>query len=270
MTTPGLIVDDVTAKVRAITLDRPQRLNALDGATLGALEAAVLECEDPQRDIRVIVVRGSGRAFCSGSDLKWLVDSGLVDDPGAHLRNQDRMAAAFAALESSRCIVIAAVQGFAVAGGLELALACDLIVAAEDAQLGDEHIRKNLLPSGGSTQRLPRRIGLARAMYHLVTGRRISGVEAERIGLACMAVPADRLDAETLHLAQEIAQADAHALAAMKSLVRRSLELPLKEGLQLERWQQFRYRSESPALLEGVRRFAAAGAAPPPTSKDLK
>ena len=206
---PSLLVDDATPRVRTITLNRPERLNALDGPTLEALRAAVRECDDPQRDIRAVVVRGAGRAFCSGNDLKWLTDSGALDDPAVLLRNQDRMAAAFEAIESSRGIVIACVQGFAVAGGLELALACDLVVAGDDAQLGDEHIRKNLLPSGGSSQRLPRRIGLARAMFYLVSGRRMSGREAERVGLACLAVPHGELDETTLALAREIAQADA-------------------------------------------------------------
>jgi len=253
----GLLIDDAAPGVRVITLDRPQRLNALDGPTLQALTAAVRECDAASVDKRVIVLRGSGRAFCSGSDLKWLAESGVIDDPAAHLRNQDRMAAAFEAIESSRCIVIASVQGFAVAGGLELALACDLIVVAEDAQLGDEHLRKDLLPSGGSSQRLPRRIGLSRALYYLVSGRMMSGIEAERIGLACVAVPAELLERESLHLADDIARADAHALAAIKALARRALELPLRDGLQLERWQQFRYRNESPALLHSVRQFAA-------------
>jgi enoyl-CoA hydratase len=244
----GLLIDDTAPQVRVITLDRPQRLNALDGPTLASLQAAVRECDEPARDKRVIIVCGAGRAFCSGSDLKWLADSGVLDDPAAHLNNQDRMAAAFDAIETSRCIVIACVHGFAVAGGLELALACDLIVAQDDAQLGDEHIRKCLLPSGGSSQRLPRRIGLARAMYYLVSGRRMNGVEAERIGLACMAVPAHGLKAATMQLAREIAAADTHALAAMKSLARRALEMPL------------RYRHESPSLLHNVRCFAAGEA----------
>jgi enoyl-CoA hydratase len=271
--TAGLRIDDATPRVRIITLDRPQRLNALDGPTLEALQAAVRECDDPALDKRAIVLRGAGRAFCAGSDLKWLADSGVIDDPAAHLRHQDRMAAAFEAIETSRCVVIAAVQGYAVAGGLELALACDLIVAADDAQLGDEHIRKNLLPSGGSSQRLPRRIGLSRAMYYLVSGRRMSGAQAERIGLACMAVPAARLDDASLHLAGDIAQADAHALAAMKAMARKAMELPLKDGLQFERWQQFRYRNESPALLHSVRRFAAGdrpGAAAPRHDEDTR
>ena len=264
---PALIVDDTLPRVRVLTLNRPERLNALDGPTLEALQRAIGECAEPGRDVRVIVIRGAGRAFCSGSDLKWLAAVGALDDPAVHLRNQDRMAATFAAIESCPQLVVACVGGYAVAGGLELALACDLVVVADDAQLGDEHIRKNLLPSGGSSQRLPRRIGLPRAMYYLVTGRRMNGLEAERIGLASIAVPAAALDTAALALAQEVAAADAQAIAAMKSMARRALELPLADGLQMERWTQFRYRNDSPAMLAGVRRFVAGGAAPDPSAQ---
>jgi enoyl-CoA hydratase len=257
----SLLLDDSTPRVRVITLNRPRRLNALDGPTLLALRAAVEECSAPDRDIRVIVIRGEGRAFCAGSDLKWVTESGMLDDPGAHMRNQDRMQAAYEGLEAAPQVVIACVNGWAVAGGLELALCCDIIIADEEAQLGDEHIRKNLLPSGGSTQRLPRRIGNSRALYYLLSGRRMSGREAERIGLAALAVPAAELTATTMQLAQEIAQADPHALASMKSVARRALELPLKDGLALERWTQFRYRHESTAMSDGVRHFAG-GVAP--------
>lgn len=261
--TTSLTVDDQIPGVRFITLNRPERLNALDGPTLVALEEAIRACAAPAVDIRVIVVRGAGRAFCVGSDLKWLASSGVLADPAAHLRNQDRMAAAFAAVETAPQIVIACINGHAVAGGLELALACDLIVADEDAQIGDAHLRKNLLPSGGSSQRLPRKIGMARAMYYLVTGRSMTGREAERIGLASFAVPGGELQAATAALAQDIAQGDPQALASMKFMARRALELPLQDGLQMERWMQFRYRTESPAMLAGVHRFVGDGAQTP-------
>jgi enoyl-CoA hydratase/carnithine racemase len=257
----GLRIDDSTPRVRVLTLDRPHRLNALDGPTLTALRAAVEDCSAPGHDIRVIVIRGEGRAFCSGTDLKWIAEHAL-HDPAAHLQNQDRMQAAYQGLESARQVVIACVNGIAVAGGLELALSCDIVVADEDAMMGDEHIRKNLFPSGGSTQRLPRRIGLPRALYSLLSGRRMSGREAERIGLAALAVPGAELQATVMQLAQEIAEADPHALASLKYTARRAPELPLHDGLALERWMQFRYRHESPAMAAGVTRFAAGNAGP--------
>jgi enoyl-CoA hydratase/carnithine racemase len=254
----SILIDDPAPHVRRITLNRPERMNALDGATLQAFEEAVQHCAVPERDVRVIVVRGSGRAFCAGNDLKWLA-SGVLANRAAHMRHQDTMQATFERMESGRQIVIGSVNGFAVAGGFELALACDLLVVDQDAQLGDEHIRRNLLPSGGSSQRLPRRLGLQRALYYLLTGRRMSGREAVNLGLATRAVPAHELEAATLALAQEIARADPDALAAMKSMARRALDLPLKDGLWLERWTQHRYRTESPELEAGVRGFASPG-----------
>lgn len=253
-----LLVEDVAPHVRRLTLNRPERMNALDGDTLAALNAAVRACAAPGCDVRVIVIRGAGRAFCAGNDLKWLAE-GVLADVAAHQRHQDMMQATYGLLESAPQVVIASVNGFALAGGFELALSCDIVVADEDAELGDEHLRRSLLPSGGSSQRLPRLLGLPRALYYLLTGRRMTGREAERIGLAALAVPGPELDAATLRLAEELACTDPHALAAMKSLARRALELPLKDGLSLERWTQFRYRSESPSLAAGVQAFAARG-----------
>lgn len=262
MTTPApILVDDGAPGVRTITLNRPHRLNAFDGATLADLVAAVRESAQPERDIRVIVIRGNGRAFCAGNDLKWLA-SGVLTDTAAHLRHQDRMQEAFEMLEAAPQVVIASVHGHAVAGGFELALAADILVAAQDAQLGDAHLRRNLLPSGGSSQRLPRRLGLSRALYFLLTGRTMSGREAVQAGLAALAVPAGELPSATLELAAEIARTDAQALAAMKAMTRRALELPLRDGLALERWSQFRYRNESPSLQASVRAFAAQGSHP--------
>lgn len=256
--TNAVIIDDTTPKVRVITLNRPERMNALDGATLSALNAAIRDSSAPGRDIRVIVIRGTGKAFCAGNDLKWLA-SGVLADALAHQRHQDLMQDTYELMEAAKQIVIASVNGYAVAGGFEMAISCDIIVANQDAELGDEHIRRNLLPSGGSSQRLPRLLGLPRAMYYLVTGRRLTGRDAERIGLASLAVPAAELDAATLKLAEEIARADGHALAAMKFMARRALEIPLKDGLAMERWMQHRYRVESPALAAGVHNFAAHG-----------
>jgi enoyl-CoA hydratase len=261
-----VLVDDSAPGVRVITLNRPHRLNAFDGEMLGELITAIRTCTEPGRDIRVIVIRGNGRAFCTGNDLKWLA-SGVLADTAAHLRHQDKMQEAFELLESARQIVIASVQGHAVAGGFELALAADILVAAEDAELGDAHLRRNLFPSGGSSQRLPRKVGLPRALYYLVTGRCMSGREAERIGLAAIAMPAEALTQATLDLAMEIARTDAHALASMKMVARCSLELRLKDGLALERWTQFRYRNESPAMVSSVHAFAAQGSINQTTEK---
>lgn len=231
-----------------------------------ALRTAVEESSAPGRDARVNVVRGEGRAFCSGSDPKWMAESGVLNDAAAHLQNQDRMQAACESLEAARQVVIACVQGYAVAGGPELALSCDIVVADQDAQLGEEHVRKNLFPSGGSTQRLPRRIGAARALYYPLSGRRMSGRKAERIGLAALAVPGAELNATVIELASETAQADSHALASMKLSARRALDVPLRGGLALECSMQLRHRNESPAMVAGVHKFAAGAGASRPTA----
>ena len=253
-----LLIDDSHPGVRLLTMNRPERMNALDGPSLEHLIATLRDCSAPGRDIRVVMLQGAGRCFSAGADLKWL-STGVLADHGAHLRFQDRLQELCETVESMDAVVIASVHGFALAGGMELTLACDIVVAAVDAQLGDEHIRRNLLPGGGGSQRLPRKIGAARGLYYLLTGRRMSGLEAERIGLVSQAVPASDLAGATLALAQEIARTDGHALAAMKLMVRRGLELPLKEGLWLERWMQHRYRSESQAMDSGVAAFAAYG-----------
>ena len=172
------------------------------------------------------------------------------------MTHQDRMQACFHRIETCPQVVIASVNGFALAGGFELMLACDIVVASDEAELGDGHLQRNLLPSGGSSQRLPRRIVPARAMYWLLTARRMTGQEAAAMGLAALSVPGDRLDAETLALAESIAQTDSLALSSMKEIVRRGLEMPLSEGLALERWMQHRYRTQSASLEASVTAFA--------------
>lgn len=253
-----VLIDDQVPGVRTITLNRPERLNALDGDTLVALSGAVETADGA----RVLVIRGTGRAFCAGNDLKWLA-SGVLNDPAAHMRHQDLMQRTYEMIGAAPQAVIASVNGLAFAGGFELALACDIIIADEAAEMGDEHMRKNLLPSGGSSQRLPRKIGMARALYYLLTGRRMTGREAAEIGLVSLAVPGGRLDAETAGLAAELASRDARAIANMKTMVRRGAELPLSDALSYERWMQYRYRNESASLVESVRNFAAGNRPPP-------
>jgi len=254
----NLLIEDSTPGVRVITMNRPERLNAIDGPQAQALIRAIRECSEAGRDIRVIVLKANGRAFSAGADLKWL-NSGVLHSDGAHLAFQDLLQEMCEACEAAPQVVIAAVHGFALAGGLELTLSCDLVVVAEDAELGDEHIRRNLLPGAGGSQRLPRKLGLQRGMYYLLTGKRIKGTEAVTMGLASVAVPAAELADTALQLAAGIARTDAQALAHMKVMVRRGLELPLKEGLWLERWLQYRYRSVSNAMDAGVANFAAHG-----------
>ena len=251
-----LLVDEPEPGVAVLTLNRPERLNALNGPLVETLMTTLDDLDARWPKIRVIVLRGAGRAFCPGVDLKWL-DSGVLADDAATNAFLDRLGLLCHRLETLRPVVIGAVQGFAVAGGLELLLGCDLIVVATDAQIGDEHIRRNLVPGGGNSQRLPRRVGFARGMYLLLTGKRLSGEEAVEWGLACAAVDRGELDKTVLGLAREIAQRDGHALHTVKSMVRRGIELPLNEALSLELYLRLRYRDESDAMARGVARFAS-------------
>jgi enoyl-CoA hydratase len=254
-TTATLLVDEPAPQVRRFTLNRAERMNALDGPTLLTLNHVVREAAEAGDAVHVVVIRGIGRAFCAGNDLKWLA-RGVLSDRAAHQQHQDLMQDTFERLEAAPQIVMVSVNGFALAGGFELALACDLIVIDEEAELGDEHFRCNLLPSGGSTQRVPRKIGLQRPLYHLVTGRRMTGQLAVDMGMAALAVSVSAREAETVALARSIAPIDGQALAATKAMVRRALELPLRDCLAYERWMQHRYRTLSPALEAGVNAFA--------------
>lgn len=250
-----LLVEDAGPHIRILTLNRPDRLNALNGELTKGLLAAVRQCA-AEETIKVIVIRAAGRAFCAGADLKWLSE-GTLADHHAHLAFQDDLADLCTAIEAAPQVVIGAIQGYALAGGLELALACDMLVAAETAEMGDEHIKRNLIAGGGGSQRLPRKIGLARGLYHLLTGKRMTGKEAAQYGLACAAVPLEEIEAATMALATSLAETDGKALSTTKELVRRGLELPLSEGLWLERWMQYRYRNASDAMDKGVSDFAA-------------
>lgn len=255
----AIVVDDSMRGVRVLTLNRPARLNAFDGPMLERLAQAIAECADPSHDIRVIVLQGSGRAFSAGADLKWLA-GGITADAAAYQAFQDRLQAVCDALESAPQATVASVHGLALAGGLELALACDIIVATDDAQLGDEHIRRNLLPGGGGSQRLPRRIGLVQGLYHLLTGRRMTGSDAQRLGLAALAVPAADLEATTRALSEQLANTAGDALSAMKRMVRQGLDMPLRDGLQLERWLHQRYRAASSTSDGSIAAFAGGKA----------
>jgi enoyl-CoA hydratase len=259
-----LLVDRSEPGIAVLTLNRPAWLNALNGELVEALLAALDQIAAAGPDVKVIVLRGAGRAFCAGADLKWL-NTGVLADHAAHGRFQDSLNLVCDKLESADQIVIGAAHGYALAGGLEVLLACDMIVAAQDAQLGDEHIRRNLIPGGGGSQRLPRKIGLSRGLFTLLTGHRMSGEEAERWGLACASVEPGDVAKATLELARGLASRDAAALATMKMIVRRGLELPLRDALWLELYQQQRYRAKSGAMDQGVADFArgaAPGAAP--------
>lgn len=215
--------------VALVTLDRPEVRNALSFALLDQL-ADALEMLDRDDGVHAIVVRGAGdQAFAAGADIKELADQTPVT-----LTRENRFAS-WDRIGRIRKPLIAAVRGFALGGGLELAMACDMLVLGEDAKLGQPEIRIGVMPGAGGTQRLTRAIGKARAMELVLTGRTMDAREAERFGLATMVVtPADTF-AEALALAERIASMPPMAVLAAKDAVIRAFELPLSAGLKHER-----------------------------------
>jgi enoyl-CoA hydratase len=221
--------DGELAGVALLVLDRPDVLNALDFALIAALTDA-LEALDSDPACRVMVITGAGeRAFAAGADIKELArqtpTSLTVDD---HFHRWER-------IKRIRKPIIAAVRGFALGGGCELAMACDMIVAGEDAQFGQPEIKLGVMPGAGGTQRLTRAIGKARAMELVLTGGTIGAREAETHGLVSRVVPSEATVPAALELAAGIAAMPPVAVIAAKAAVNRAEELPLEAGLEFER-----------------------------------
>lgn len=216
-----------------VTLNRPERLNALSTElTMELTNLVNALSEDP--DIRVIVLRGAGRAFGAGADLK--EQHARRTEPGFRQLLMGRMRAVQASINSSPKIVIAAVHGFALAGSLELMMACDLAIATQDARLSDQHANFGLPPVGSATQRLPRLVGTRRALEMLLTGISITGTEAAAMGLVNRAVPADRFDEAVEEFARSIATKSPLVTAMIKELVYTGMQADFDTGMTLEKW----------------------------------
>jgi enoyl-CoA hydratase/carnithine racemase len=218
--------------VGVITLNRPQALNAMNVDMLEGLEG-LLARVDADRSVRVVVLTAAGeKAFCVGADLKGRAqeyDSGASHDPLSELVHT-----VFGHLESLSQPVIAAIRGYALGGGLEMALACDLRVATEGARLGFPEARVGSMPGAGGTQRLPRLIGLARAKELLLTGERIDAATAHQLGLVNRVVPDDALLDEATELARSIALGAPLALAKIKAAANIALDADRTTGLAFE------------------------------------
>lgn len=207
-----------------LTLNRPARLNALDLAMLGEFDAHLAGIGD---DVGCVVLRGAGRSFCAGHDL-----GEIGEGQGAETKRiESGIVARLAGLGPP---VIAAVQGHCLTGGLELALAADIIVAAESARFADTHSRWDLVPVWGLSQRLPRRIGRAAALEMMFTGRTVTGEEAARIGLAGRCVPDADLDAAVEALVAQILANAARANRAIKRLVLETDGMAERDGVAHE------------------------------------
>ena len=218
-------------RIATIRLNRPDALNALNLDMLHELSHAVSEVADDQ-DIKALVIRGEGRGFCAGADLLYF-DQALDDLsllPG-YVRDLNGF---LCSLEELPVPTVALVHGYALAGGMELMMACDMAIVAEDARIGDQHANFGLIPGGGSSQRLPRRVGMPRAMELLTTGRWLSGAEAVDWGLAIRSVSSESLDSELENLLAGLRTKSRTGLGLMKSLARSSQDIPLRDGIALE------------------------------------
>ena len=222
------IIVEVRGKVGLVTLNRPNALNALNTKVLSDVLAA-LKVLETNRDIGAIVLTGSEKAFAAGADIKEMQANSYVD---AYLEDFFVGWEEFARLRKP---IIAAVSGYALGGGCELAMMCDFIIAADSAKFGQPEITLGVMPGMGGSQRLTRFIGKSKAMDMVLTGRMMDAAEAERAGLVSRVVPSDQLVSEALKAAEKIAGFSLPAVMMAKESVNRSYETTLSEGLRFER-----------------------------------
>lgn len=227
---------EVSGRIALITIDRPEVMNAIDRATSEELVSAWVRFrENP--DCWVAILTGAGdRAFCAGADLKDLGEFYRSTTPHERRERLERQPG-LGGITRNLFVpkpIIAAINGYCLAGGMELALACDLRVAAEHATFGLTEVRWGIIPGAGGTQRLPRLIPVGVALEMILTAQSISAAEALRVGLVNRVVPLDRLMAEATALAERICANGPLAVCTAKEAVWRGLSLPLEEGLRLE------------------------------------
>ncbi len=245
--TYNTILTETRGKVGLITLNRPQALNALNGELLAELNQA-MQAFDADPAVGAIVISGSERAFAAGADIKQMAEASE-----AQMR-KDSFIGSFDGILAICKPVIAAVNGFALGGGCELAMSCDMIVAGETAKFGQPEITIGVIPGAGGTQRLTHAVGKAIAMEMVLNNRTLSAVEALQFGLVNRVVPAERTLDEALQLAGEIAARAPLAVAAAKQAINQAFELPLKAGLADERERFYKLFSTDDQK-EGMRAF---------------
>ncbi|MBR9917522.1 enoyl-CoA hydratase [bacterium] len=214
--------------IALIQLNRPKELNALNLELMLEVKNALLELdEDPE--VRVIIITGNERAFAAGADIKQMAGKGAID-----MLKVDQFTT-WDSIRKTKKPMIAAVSGFALGGGCELVMHCDMVVASETAQFGQPEIKIGVMPGAGGTQRLPRAVGKVKAMEMVLTGEFIDAKEALRIGLINKIVPVELYLSETVKLAEKIADKSPIAVQLAKESVLKAFEQPLQEALSFER-----------------------------------
>ena len=227
--TPELILVSTEGRVGVVTLNRPKALNALNEQLMNELGAA-LKAFDANPDIGCMVITGSEKAFAAGADIAAMAPYTFTD-----VYLNDYITRNWETIRSVRKPVIAAVSGFALGGGCELAMMCDFIIAADNAKFGQPEIKIGIIPGAGGTQRLPRAVGKAKAMDLALTGRMMDAAEAERAGLVSRVVPLDKLMDEALGAALTICGFSLPSVMAAKEAVNRAFEGGLSDGIMFER-----------------------------------
>lgn len=233
--------------IALIALNRPKELNALNLQLMGELRDTLKEL-DENDEVRVIVLTGNEKAFAAGADIKQMAGKTAID-----MLNVDQFST-WDQIRKTKKPLIAAVSGFALGGGCELAMTCDMIIASDTAKFGQPEIKIGVMPGAGGTQRLTRAIGKAKAMELVLTGRFISAEEAQSYGLVNMVVPMEMYLEEAIMLAEEIASMSPVAAKLAKESVNRAFETHLDEGLHFER-KNFYLTFASEDQTEGMKAF---------------
>lgn len=223
------IIVETRGRVGLITINRPKAMNALNDRVVDEISAA-LDAFEASEDIGAMIITGSDKAFAAGADIGAMAQFSYMDAYKSEYitRNWERV-------KTCRKPVIAAVAGYALGGGCELAMMCDIIIAADTARFGQPEVKLGVLPGAGGTQRLPRAVGKAKAMDMCLTARMMDAAEAERAGLVSRVVPADTLLDEALIAASTIASYSLPVVMMIKESVSRAFESGLNEGLLFER-----------------------------------
>lgn len=244
----SLVKVEVRGRVGILTLNRPKVLNALNNAVIDELAEAVraFEADD---NIGAIVLTGNEKAFAAGADIGAMAEWSYMD-----VYKADYLGGNWDALRHVRKPMIAAVAGFALGGGCELAMLCDIVIAADNARFGQPEIKLGVIPGYGGTQRLPRAVGKAKAMDLVLTGRMMDAEEAERAGLVSRVVAPERLLDEAIEAATVIASMSLPSVMMAKECINRAFEAPLNESLLFER-RSFHALFATEDQKEGMRAF---------------
>jgi len=241
------IIPSKTGNVGVITLNRPKALNALNDDLMAEVVQALKQF-DKDKDIGAIVITGSKKAFAAGADIKQMAPKSFMDV------YQGRIFSAWEEMNKVSKPIIAAVNGYALGGGCELAMACDILLAGDKATFGQPEVKIGTIPGFGGSQRLTRAIGKSRSMEMCLTGEPINAETAEKWGLAARVFPEDQLLDKAVEMAQKIASYSKPIVAMVKECVNKAEELPLTEGVQLER-RMFYSTFASKDQKEGMQAF---------------